>query len=153
MWFVSRCGARNPATVAVLAGAFNPPTVAHAELIRSAAARVDEVLCVLPGRLPHKESHAAMPEERLRLLTGLAPVPYSVAMSDGGLLIDIARECREHLPDSARLFFICGRDAAERIMTWDYGQANAHGAMLQEFELLVAPRGGDYAPPREVCHR
>jgi nicotinic acid mononucleotide adenylyltransferase len=46
--------------------------------------------------------------------------------------------------------FICGRDAAERIVNWDYGEPGAFAKMLQEFELLVAPRNGPYQPPVEM---
>jgi nicotinic acid mononucleotide adenylyltransferase len=38
-------------------------------------------------------------------------------------------------------------------MTWDYGRPGVVGQMLQEFELLAAPRGGQYRPPPELCER
>ena len=45
---------------------------------------------------------------------------------------------------------MCGRDAAERILTWDYGRPGVVEEMLGEFELLVAPRGGHFAPAGSV---
>jgi nicotinic acid mononucleotide adenylyltransferase len=48
---------------------------------------------------------------------------------------------------------VCGRDAAERILTWDYGRAGVVDEMLDQFELLVAPRDGDFSPPAEFRHR
>ena len=70
-----------------------------------------------------------------------------------GLFIDIARECREHYGTEVQLSFICGRDAAERILHWDYGRPGVVEEMLGEFELLVAPRGGHFSPPAEYRHR
>jgi hypothetical protein len=46
---------------------------------------------------------------------------------------------------------LCGRDAAERIIGWDYGSPNAVAGMLREFELLVAARQGVFAPPPEFA--
>ncbi len=74
---------------------------------------------------------------------GLAS-PHSIACTSQGLFIDIAREVREHYGTEAKLSFICGRDAAERILHWDYGRPGVVEEMLRVFELLVAPRGGHF---------
>jgi nicotinic acid mononucleotide adenylyltransferase len=52
-----------------------------------------------------------------------------------------------------RLYFLCGRDAAEWILGWDYGRPGVVEEMLQDFELLVAPRGGHFEPPPQFRHR
>ena len=40
----------------------------------------------------------------------------------------------------------------ERVAAWDYGRPGAWREMLQEFDLLVAPRGGEYLPePAELA--
>jgi len=39
------------------------------------------------------------------------------------------------------------RDAAERIVNWDYGRAGALQEMLAQFDFLVAPRHGEYIAP------
>jgi nicotinic acid mononucleotide adenylyltransferase len=78
---------------------------------------------------------------------------FAVAASDGGLFIEIARECREAYGDDPSLTFLCGRDAAERIVSWNYGDPGAFPKMLQEFDMLVASRNGDYTPPAELRHR
>jgi nicotinic acid mononucleotide adenylyltransferase len=78
---------------------------------------------------------------------------FSAAVSDGGLFIDIARECRPHYPPDTDLLFLCGRDAAERIVGWDYGDPGAFGRMLGEFRLLVARRGAQYLPPSKYAGR
>jgi nicotinic acid mononucleotide adenylyltransferase len=139
-----------PRSVAVLAGAFNPPTIAHAELVRAARRHVDQVICVLPKALPHKEFHSATLDDRVAMLGALGA---AVAISEAGLLMDIARECGDHFEAGTRLFFICGGDAAERIMNWDYGDGRTPAAVLRDFELLVAARGAPYVPPHEVRSR
>jgi nicotinate-nucleotide adenylyltransferase len=143
-----------PRKLGILAGSFNPPTIAHLELANAAGTNVDEVLCVVPRALPHKEYFGATMEQRVEmlLLSELA-VPHSIASSDKGLFIDIARECRAHYDSDTRLYVICGRDAAERILTWDYGRVGVVEELLNEVELLVAPRGGHFQAPPEVQHR
>ena len=143
-----------PQRLGVLAGSFNPPTIAHEELVYAAGFHVDEVVCVVPGVFPHKEYFGATLEQRLEMLAAarLMP-PCSIASTEQGLFIDIARDCRKHYGPETQLYFVCGRDAAERILTWDYGRAGALEEMLQEFELLVAARSGEFQPPAEFQHR
>ncbi len=138
----------------ILAGSFNPPTIAHLELAQAASRCVDLTVCVIPRAFPHKEYSGATLEQRVEMLdaAGLA-IPHAIATSGRGLFIDIAAECREHFGADARLSFICGRDAAERILQWDYGRQGVVDEMLHEFELLVAPRGGHFSPPKEYRHR
>ncbi len=93
-----------PGKLGILAGSFNPPTIAHFELASAAG-------------------------------------------------FDIVRECRTHFGSDTRLYLICGRDAAERIFTWDYGRPGVLEEMLGEVELLVAPRGGEFQPPPEFERR
>jgi nicotinate-nucleotide adenylyltransferase len=153
MRFIIR--ARAPQRLGILAGAFNPPTVAHVALVRAAAGSVDEVVCVLPKAFPHKPYTGATLAERISMLRAIAwpDVPVSIAVSDGGLLIEIARECRAAYGEAVELLFICGRDAAERIVNWDYGEPGAFERMLDEFGLLVAARGGEYRPAPHLASR
>ena len=146
--------AGRPLRVGVLAGSFNPPTVAHFHLLEAASGHVDELVCIVPRVLPHKIYHGATLEQRVEMLSapGLRP-EYSVAVSDGGLIAEIAEECRVEYGEVARLLFLCGRDAAERIVDWDYGEAGAIERLMERFELLVARRGGEYEPPRRLSHR
>lgn len=151
--YYRRWGER-PRKLGVLAASFNPPTVAHLELANAAASHVDEVLCVVPRVFPHKDYSGATLEQRIELVksAGLA-MPHSVATTEQGLFIDIAGECREHYGSETRLYFLCGRDAAERILNWDYGRPGVVDEMLREFELLVAPRGGQFQAPPEFSRR
>jgi nicotinate-nucleotide adenylyltransferase len=144
-----------PARLAVFPGTYNPPTRAHLALAEAAFQAADEVLFVLPRAFPHKRYSGAGMEQRLDLLlqaTSEQP-SFSIGASEGGLFIDIARECREHYAAGTELLFLCGRDAAERFVTWDYGDPRALALMLKEFRLLVARRGSEYEPPPEVADR
>jgi nicotinic acid mononucleotide adenylyltransferase len=69
------------------------------------------------------------------------------------LFAEIAEECRFHYPVETRFSFVCGRDAAERIIGWDYGEPGAIQRILRGFELLVAPRGGPFEAPPELRDR
>lgn len=139
----------------VLSGTFNPPTRAHLALARAGLAVVDEVVFVLPRALPHKGWEGASFEDRLRLLeAAIGEEPrFSIAASERGLFIEIARECREGYGEGVELYFLCGRDAAERVVNWDYGRPGAFLEQLREFQLLVARRKGVYAPPAPVRDR
>jgi nicotinate-nucleotide adenylyltransferase len=143
-----------PKRLGIFAGSFNPPTRAHVALAEAALARVDEVLFVVPREFPHKDYHGASLEERVEMLRRIADAEprFSIGIADRGLFIDIAREARGHY-GNAELLFLCGRDAAERIVNWDYGDQNAFSRMLEEFGLLVARRRGEYVSPSEFSHR
>jgi nicotinate-nucleotide adenylyltransferase len=146
---------KNPRRLGILPGAFNPPTRAHMALARAALAVVDEALFILPRTLPHKDYSGVSFEDRL-ILVGMAireEPRFSLATSEGGLFIDIARECREAYGPNARLSFLCGRDAAERIVAWDYGTRGTLKTMLEEFDMLVAARQGSYMPPADYRDR
>jgi nicotinate-nucleotide adenylyltransferase len=144
-----------PRALGVLPAAFNPPTLAHLALARAALAITDEVLFVLPREFPHKPYEGATFHQRLEMLLAAtsAEPRFSIAASARGLFAEIAEECREAYGDNLRLLFICGRDAAERIVTWDYGEPDAFRQMITRFELLVAPRDGCYQPPPDISHR
>lgn len=143
-----------PLHVGILPGAFNPVTVAHLALAQACLNRVDEVVFVLPRTFPHKDVDGAGLEERADLLVALADgsEALSVARTDGGLFIEIARECRAAYGGGVDMSILCGRDAAERIVRWDYGAPGAIDGMLQEFHLLVAARRGEYMPPPRLSH-
>ncbi len=153
MHFYRRSRTR-PGRLGVLAGGFNPPTVAHLALAAASLAHVDEVLYVVPQAFPHKEYSGATLEQRIEMLGSLElPAPGSIAATGQGLLIDIARECRAEFGADTRLYFLCGRDAAERVLTWDYGRPGMVEEMLTEFELLVASRSGEFVAPPEFRTR
>jgi nicotinate-nucleotide adenylyltransferase len=129
----------------ILAGGFNPVTRAHLALVDAAREQVDQIVCVVPRVYPHKKFHGAALEQRLEMLDA-ARGAYDIELTDGGLFIEIARELRTRRPH-AEAWFICGRDAAERILGWDYGEPGAIDRILSEIGLLVASRRGEFTPP------
>ena len=148
MEFFRRAAAR-PGRLGVLAGTFNPPTRAHLALAQAALGCADEVVFVLPRAFPHKAYGGASFEDRVRMLAAaVGDEPrVSIAASGAGLFIEIARKCREAYGAGTELLFLCGRDAAERVAGWDYGGEGAFRRQLDEYQLLVAPRHGEYRPP------
>ncbi|MBZ5585535.1 MAG: hypothetical protein LAQ30_25720 [Acidobacteriia bacterium] len=137
-----------PARLGIFPGAFNPLTVAHIALARAAlASSVEEVLFILPETFPHKPYAGASFQDRMEMLrVALAGEPaFSLAVSQGGLFAEIAAECRQVYTGQVALSFLCGRDAAERFVNWDYGASG----IPRGFGLLVAAREGEYNPPPE----
>jgi nicotinic acid mononucleotide adenylyltransferase len=143
-----------PASVVIIPGAFNPPTRAHVALAHAALESVDAAIFVIPARFPHKEFTGATLDQRLQMLHRItyAHPRMGTALADGGLYVDIAREAREHFPES-RIKLVCGRDAAERIVGWTYDKPGTIERMLDDFELLVAAREGHYEPPPHLLSR
>jgi nicotinate-nucleotide adenylyltransferase len=141
--------------IGVLPGAFNPVTRAHLALLESARAFTDELICVVPRIYPHKSFEGAGFDERLEMLRRCSKTfrdNFGIHAARQGLFIEIARELKQDRPGS-EIYFICGSDAAERIVTWDYGDPGAIVRHLDEFGLLVAARKGQYTPPVELRHR
>ena len=137
-----------PSRVAVFPGAYNPPTIAHLEIARAAATRADEVLWVIPRSFPHKDFDGAPFEARCRMLAVLAQETpgFSAATSDGGLYGEIADEARAYFGEQTEIALVCGRDAAERLAEWDYGDPDYVERMLGRYRILVAARRGQYQP-------
>jgi len=144
----------SPSRLAVFPGTFNPVTVAHQALARAALKHADEVVMVVPRIFPHKDYTGASFESRIEMLRAIVKPgeQIAVASTGKGLFVEIAGECRDAYGPDVRLSFLCGRDAAERIAGWDYGRPGAFHEMLQDFDLLVAARHGEYAPPEDLRH-
>ncbi|MBM3795651.1 MAG: hypothetical protein FJW31_16710 [Acidobacteria bacterium] len=141
----------------VLSGSFHPITRAHIALAEAAleTAGLDEVLLVMPRQFPHKAYAGVGLEDRIGLVRDAVAgrEGFSVAVSNGGLFVEIARDARGDYGYDAELWFLCGRDAAERIVGWDYGAEGRFAEQLNEFGLLVAERQGRYLPPDEFTVR
>ena len=141
----------------LLPGAFNPPTHAHLGLAAAAEAqhRLDQIVFVLPKALPHKEFEAITFEEKVSL-TKAAVADHSswaVGSSDGGLVVEIAAEFRELCGAATEIFALCGRDAAARIVRWNYGAGPSIAEQLRRHQMIVAARGGQFDPPLELQSR
>ena len=137
----------------VFSGAFHPPTRAHLGLANSALGVVDEVLFVLPRTLPHKEYDAVGIDDRAEMLVTATAgeQPITVAVTRGGLFLEIAAECSAAYGSCVELDFLCGRDAAERVVHWDYGALPPIERQLKIYHLLVAARAGEFTPPPECA--
>ena len=151
MQFLSR-SCRPAGHLGILPGTFNPPTLAHLSLADAALAELDAVVLVLPRVFPHKSYDGASFAQRVEMMrAAIAGHPcMAVAASDNGLFVEIAQECRSVYGPEVALTFVCGRDAAERMITWDYGYPDAISSILESFHLLVACRGGSYEPPAHL---
>lgn len=136
----------------ILSAAFNPITQAHVALAQSAYQhyQLHEVLFVLPITQPHKLIHDAPIEARLQMMAmAVRGNPaFSIGACTHGLFIDICRATQAAYPPQTRLWFITGRDAAERILTWPYPDpTQALGELFAQAELLVADREGTFMLP------
>lgn len=143
----------NPRTVGILPGSFHPVTRAHAALARAGLEMVDTVIFAMPRRFPHKSYDDVGLEERIEIVqAAVADEPrFAVAITDGGLFIEMAREARLRFP-GADVWIMCGRDAAERICSWSYSGLPI-AEQLREYGLLVAARQGDFAAPEHLAAR
>ncbi|HVW84032.1 MAG TPA: hypothetical protein VHB50_05110 [Bryobacteraceae bacterium] len=141
--------------MALFPGAWNPPTVAHLAIARAALIWAGEVVWTLPRAFPHKEFDRARLEDRVEMLGRIAEAEpqFSVALTDGGLYLEMAQEAREFYGPDAEIRLVCGRDAAERIARWDYGRPGVFEDMIGRFPMLVAGRAGEYAPDPEHAER
>jgi nicotinate-nucleotide adenylyltransferase len=136
----------------VLGGAYNPITRAHLLLARYSReqCKLDEVIFVLPKTLPNKPLVGVSVEQRLEMMRlGISGIPYiSLGVCSHGLFIDICTALQQMYPLMLEIFFITGRDAAERILTWPYDDpAAALAKMFACFQLLVFQRQGNLDLP------
>ncbi len=140
--------------LALLPGSFHPITKAHLELARAALPLVDHLWFVLPRSFPHKSYDQVSMRDRLELIRAAIDDPrMGAVISEGGLFIEMVRECRRRFPSLGQIFVVCGRDAAERIVGWNYDGVEPIEEQLTEYELLVAARQGEYVPPEHLVHR
>ena len=58
---------------------------------------------------------------------------------------------RELTAPETEIAFLCGRDAAERIVGWKYPREEMLAELFQQFSLLVARRQGEYVPPPHLA--
>jgi cytidyltransferase-like protein len=141
--------------VALVPGSFNPPTNAHQALLEAALDRVDEAVVVLPRAFPHKSYESGVSlENRIRMLEHLSPHPYSIAISEGGLFLEMCDEFKRDTDGPVpEVYIACGRDAAERILGWNYSDPSVLDQMFSSFQLLVAARQGEFTAPERFADR
>ena len=140
------------ARLGVLGGAYNPITRAHLLLARCSKEqfKLHEIIFVLPKTLPNKPVVDTSTEQRLEMMRlGTTDVRYvSLGLCTHGLFLDICAALQKVYLQSPEIFFITGRDAAERILNWPYPDpAEALAHMFARFQLLVFEREGQLKLP------
>ena len=135
------------ARLGVLGSAYNPITRAHLLLARCSKDqfKLHEIIFVLPQTLPNKPVVDTSIEQRLEMMQrGTTDVRYvSLGLCTHGLFLDICAALQKVYPQSPEIFFITGRDAAERILNWPYPDPDeALARMFAGFQLLVFEREG-----------
>ena len=141
------------ARLGLLAGSFNPPTVAHQTLAQAglSSGGLDHVWYSLSTRTVDKEVvTGAGLEDRLLLLDLLVEPDrrLGVLLLNRGLYVDQARLVRAAYPLLGELVFLVGFDKIAQIFDPCYYD-DRDAALAQLFALatfLVAPRGADEAP-------
>jgi nicotinamide-nucleotide adenylyltransferase len=141
------------ARLGLLAGSFNPPTVAHQRLAEAglASGALDHVWYALSTRTVDKEIiSGALLEDRLLLLdllTEQQPRLGTIALNRG-LYVDQARIMWAAYPDLGALVFLVGFDKIVQIFDPRYydDRDAALSALFQLAGFLVAPRGDDEGP-------
>lgn len=141
------------ARLGLLAGSFNPPTIAHQTLARAGltSGGLDRVWYTLSTLTVDKEVvTGAGLEDRLLLLDLLVAADdrLGVLLLNRGLYVDQARLVRAACPTLGALVFLVGFDKIVQIFDPRYYD-DRDAALEQLFALatfLVAPRGDDEAP-------
>ena len=142
--------------IVVLAGSFNPPTIAHLALLKQAqkfaiqaspTGRPMHFYAAFSKRTVDKESvERPLLLDRILLLQTLLRrrLPdVGILLFNRGLYVEQAEAIRASFPRVRRIFFLMGFDKIEQILDPRYyaDRDAALQALFQQAELLVAPRG------------
>jgi nicotinic acid mononucleotide adenylyltransferase len=104
----------------VFASSFNPPTIAHVELIRRAteAFSLDETLALAGQANADKVSYECSLEDRVAMmeLTFADDVATSIGLSSHAFYVDMIEALRRVYPPQTDLHFIVGFDTFERVL-------------------------------------
>lgn len=147
------------ASLAVVSGAFNPPTLAHRALAGAALGRGFDAAVFALGTVTLDKTETGLAlEDRIALLADLvAGDPrLGVVVHNAGLYADQATALRRRFPGLDDLAFVVGLDKLPQILDARYYADLRIGLarLLSSARLLVAPRGrqhrGDFL---ELCAR
>ena len=141
----------------IFASSFNPPTVAHVELVRRAAEAfaLDQVLTLTSSANADKLSYETSLEDRLAMLiTALGgEARVSIGLSSHAFYVDLVEAIEHAYPPQTDLHFIVGFDTFERVLdpedryTRRYnrsfsGRVEALGHLFARSSFIVASRAG-----------
>jgi nicotinamide-nucleotide adenylyltransferase len=139
-----------PRSVAMLAGSFDPMTIAHAALADAAAERAEVVLLVHSVRTLPKEGVTSPPllsePDRLRSLEafGRGRPRIVPALASHGLLVEQAEAARSRFPRS-ELFLVMGSDKALQLLDpkWYEDRDRSLARLFGHAHVLFADRSGE----------
>lgn len=153
---IERAAYRGP-RLGIFSSSFNPPTIAHIELIRRARNdfSLDEVLALAGTANADKSDYECALEDRLMMLAAAFEERerVSIGLSSTAYYVDMVDALRRAYGAETRLHFILGFDTFERVLdhqgkyTGRYfrrfgGRAEAISYLLSESTLIVAGRDG-----------
>ena len=142
----------------VFASSFNPPTLAHVELIRRAANTfaLDEILALAGSANADKMAYECSLNDRLAMLslTFAAEPRVSVGLSSHAFYVDMIDGLERAYPGGADLHFIVGFDTFERVLDAEHryteryhrkfaGRTGALNYLFAHSRLIVARRAGE----------
>jgi nicotinamide-nucleotide adenylyltransferase len=140
---------RQPGSVALLSGSFDPMTVAHAALALAASQRVDLVLLLYSVRTLPKEGGAPpalLPEiERIEILERFCSRSprTGVGLSSNGLLAEQVVAAKAMFPDT-EVWLVMGSDKVLQILdpTWYEDRDGVLGGLFDRAGVLYTDRSG-----------
>jgi nicotinic acid mononucleotide adenylyltransferase len=149
-----------PRSVALLAGSFDPMTIAHSALADAAAERAELVLLVYSVRTLPKEGVLPPPllseRDRLRSLEAFARGRPRIvpALASHGLLAEQAEAARSRFPRSD-LFLVMGSDKALQVLDpkWYEDRDRSIARLFGHASVLFADRSGEEGLVDEVLAR
>ena len=131
----------------IFPASFNPPTKAHAALIKEARKRgnLDEILVLLDIEAMDKERIAAKFEDRLAMMEkvfGKDP-RISIGLTNRGLFLQKIKPLRKDYPSPIEFSFIVGFDTILRVMDRKYyrNRKKSLDELFRQTKFLVANRG------------
>ena len=130
----------------VFASSFNPPTIAHVELIRRSteAFLVDETLALAGQTNADKLSYECSLEDRIAMmeLTFADDARTSIGLSSHAFYVDMVDALRRIYPPQTDLHFIVGFDTFERVLDsenrYEKKYYREFGGRIEALEYLFA---------------
>ena len=135
-------------SLAVMPGAYNPPTLAHLALAHAAGGLgFERVFFSLGSRILDKTETGLALEDRLALLVGLAgdEPGLGVVVQNRGLYAEMAEALRDAFPACEDLAFVVGMDKIPQLFDPRYydDMPGSLATLFSRARFVVAPRGAE----------
>ena len=136
----------SPRSLAVVPGAYNPPTSAHLALAKAALGRSFDAVAFSLGTVTIDKPHFGLGlDERLLLLSAICRTEprWGVVLHNRGLYAEQAEALHRGFPALDRLVFVVGMDKIGQIFDPRYYDdvERSLAELFDRAELLVAARG------------